>query len=52
MKQIKQLDRQALEKRIVRVSTTKDALRNVTPLVTSVPADNRKIMIKRAEKNV
>lgn len=47
MKQLKQLDRKALKKRTVKVSTMSEALRDATPLVVAAPADNKKLIVKK-----
>ena len=52
MKQLKQLDRKALEKRITKSSVTKDALRDVTPFIVGTSSGNTRIIVKKDKKNV
>lgn len=52
MKQIKSLDLNALEKRIVKTTETKEALRDVTPFTLDHSTNQTKLIVDKDTKNV
>lgn len=52
MEQVKCLNRKALEKRITKTSTTKEALRDVTPFTIESSQSKTKIIVKKDTKHV
>lgn len=52
MEQMKRLDRKALEKRITKTTTTKEALRDVTPFTLDASQSKGKIIVKKDTRNV
>jgi len=52
MKQIKSLDLKALEKRIVKTTGTKGALRDVTPFTLDHSTDQPKIIVDKDSRRL
>lgn len=52
MEQVKSLNLKALEKRITKISTTKDALRDVTPFNFQSSPPDIKITVDKDTQNV